>query len=90
MAFHRTLFLAGLLLSFVASTPSDAERHKGSVAHRKAKVAAVVTAPAKWRPWNAEFATAGDPEERIKRKMKDPFWVSDFMPAAGQNRPITP
>jgi hypothetical protein len=90
MAFHRSVFVAGLLLSFAASASADAARHKGASGPRKAKVAVAVAAPQPLRPWNAEFATAGDSEAMIKRKMKDPFWVLDFMPGAGQNRPITP
>jgi hypothetical protein len=88
VAFHRTVFVAGLLLSFAASAPADAAR-KCVCGYRKAKVVAAV-GPVALRPWNVDIVTAGDPEDRIKKKLKDPFWVLDFIPGIGQNRPLTP
>jgi hypothetical protein len=94
MASYSKLLLGALLLGLAAPAPADAARHC-NCGPRKAKVVravavAKVAAPQPWKPWNVDIVTAGDPEDRITRKRKDPFWVLDFMPAVGQNRPITP
>lgn len=94
MAFYSKLLLGALLLVLAAPAPADAAR-TCACGHKKAKVvkakaSVAIVAPQVWKPWNVYVATAGDPEDRIKRKFKDPFWVLDFMPGVGQNRPITP